>query len=284
MTLGEILRVAQSRLSEAGVPNAALDARLIVEHLSGTSRTDAVARPGQVIAQETFDSVVSALDRRIAGEPVHRILGHREFYGLKLHLSRETLEPRPDTETLVDALLPFVRAISASLGTCRILDLGTGTGAIALALISQVSAASATGADVSADALATARRNADALGLGSRFETVESDWFSKITGVYHAIAANPPYIPTQELETLQDEVRNFDPRRALDGGADGLDPYRTIASQAHDYLEPGGLIGLEIGHAQKNDVTEIFQRAGYRLIEAMTDLAGHDRALIFGGK
>jgi release factor glutamine methyltransferase len=219
--------------------------------------------------------------RRAAGEPVHRILGFREFYGLKLFLSPETLEPRPDTETLVDAVLPFLRQTAAREGACRVLDLGTGTGAIALALLAEVPQATAVGVDISADALSTASRNARENGLSGRFQAVHSDWFENISGTFHAIVANPPYIPANELQTLQSEVRNFDPARALDGGADGLDAYRTIAGQAKAYLDATGRLAVEIGHTQKEDVSRLFEAAGFQVVEARKDLAGHERVLVF---
>jgi release factor glutamine methyltransferase len=280
-TLAALLRDARRRLAEAGIATPELDARLLVEHFSGTSRTDALAGPDTEIEPQAVQAIEAAILRRLAGEPVHRILGFREFYGLKLALSPETLEPRPDTETLVDAMLPFVRQAAARHGTCRILDLGTGTGAIALALLAEVEGTTATGVDISADALATAGRNADRLGLDARFTALDSDWFAKISGTYHAIVANPPYIPSNELQTLQGEVRNFDPARALDGGADGLDAYRTIAKAAKAYLEEGGVVAVEIGQAQRNQVEGLFIEAGYLLVEARRDLGGHDRVLVF---
>lgn len=282
MTLASLLRDARAVLAEAGIEDPALDARLIVEHFSGTSRTDAIASPDRIIGPQEAASVAQALKRRIDGEPVHRILGFREFYGLRLALSVETLEPRPDTETLVDALLPFVRETAVREGTCRILDLGTGTGAIALALLAQVETALATGADISVDALATAARNAETHGLGARFTAIESDWLENISGRFHVIAANPPYICTQELMALQREVRNFDPARALDGGADGLDPYRIIARDAKEHLESSGRVAVEIGHSQRYDVTALFLEAGYSSVDARRDLSGNDRVLVFG--
>lgn len=279
-SLGELLRHARARLAGAGITDAAFDARLIVEHFSGTTRTDAISTPDRIVTQVA--EIEAALDRRIAGEPVHRILGFREFYGMRLGLSAETLEPRPDTETLVDAVLPFVRETAAREGTCRILDLGTGTGAIALAFLVQEPRAVATGVDVSDDALATAAANAVDLGVSDRFSAKKSDWFAEITGRYHLIVSNPPYIMSSEIEDLQNEVRNFDPRRALDGGPDGLGAYRTIASDAAPHLEAGGLVGLEIGHDQRRDVTELFEQAGYRLIAQHKDLGGNDRSLVFG--
>ncbi|WP_457939027.1 peptide chain release factor N(5)-glutamine methyltransferase [Mesorhizobium sp. 10J20-29] len=280
-SLAQLLASSRSLLAKAGIPDAALDARLIVEHFSATSRADAISAPDRIVAVDAVMAIDAALGRRITGEPVHRILGFREFYGLQLALSAETLEPRPDTEVLVDALLPFLRDVAAREGGCRIIDLGTGTGAIALALLSEVPLATATGVDLSEDALATARGNAERLGLGARFSVQKSDWFTEIHGKFHAIAANPPYIPTNDLLSLQREVRNFDPARALDGGADGLDAYRVIAKQAENYLEPSGRVALEIGHTQKEAVTRLFEAAGYRAVEARSDLAGHDRVLVF---
>jgi len=279
--LGPLLREARARLAMAGVDDPALDARLIVEHFSGTTRTQAIADPERSMDGNAIAAIEAALRRRAGGEPVHRILGYREFYGLRLSLSPETLEPRPDTETLVEAVLPFVEAMAAREGTCRILDLGTGTGAIALALLSAVPAATATGVDISAGALATAARNAGELGLGRRFTTVQSDWFEKVSGRYHVIAANPPYIPSGDIGNLQDEVRDFDPRLALDGGVDGLNPYRIIAAEAARFLEAESRIAVEIGHRQRNEVTDIFKAAGYASAAALRDLGGNDRVLVF---
>ena len=152
---------------------------------------------------------------------------------------------------------------------------------IALALLSEVERATAVGVDVSDDALRTARRNAEALGLGSRFTPLKSDWFANISGKFHVIASNPPYIPSNDLAGLQAEVRNFDPARALDGGADGLDAYRVMAAEADRFLAPAGVVGVEIGYTQKHAVRQLFEAAGYRTAEARQDIAGHDRVLVF---
>jgi release factor glutamine methyltransferase len=281
MKLAALLMEAYASLTEAGIADARLDARLLVEHFSATTQLDAIGRPDMAIDAAAASAIRQAIARRAAGEPVHRILGFREFYGLRLNLSPGTLEPRPDTETLVDAVLPHLRQLAATVWACRILDLGTGTGAIALALLAEVPAATAVGADISADALATANRNAKENGLSGRFQTVQSDWFEKISGSFHVIVANPPYIPSEELKTLQDEVRNFDPARALDGGADGLDAYRMIAAQAKVYLKAAGRLAVEIGHTQREAVRRLFEAAGFRIVEVRKDLAGRDRVLVF---
>lgn len=281
-TLDAMLRRTRADLVAAGVADAALDARLIVEHATSTDRMDLIRDPGRAVSPDESRAIEAMLARRIAGEPVHRILGHRGFYGLTLALSPDTLEPRPDTETLVDLVLPRLRRVAAERGQCRFLDLGTGTGAIALALLSQVPQADALAADIAPGALDTARRNAMSNGLSDRFETVETDWFGEISGCYDAILSNPPYISKEEYAELSPEVKDHDPGRALIGGADGLDAYRVIAAGAARHLQPGGFVGLEIGASQLADVTAIFEAAGYVLLEAAKDLGGRDRALVFG--
>jgi len=281
VNLSTLLAESRASLLRAGIAEADLDARLLVEHFSGTTQADAISRPDMVIDPTTVAAVHAAIARRLSGEPVHRIIGFREFYGLQLYLSAETLEPRPDTETLVDAALPQLRHTAARAGACRVLDLGTGTGAIALALLAQVPEATAVGVDISADALATAERNARENGLEGRFEALKSDWFAEISGRFDVIVSNPPYIRAEELGTLQQEVLNHDPARALDGGEDGLDAYRIISTQAAEHLTNGGLVAVEIGLTQKHEVALVFEAAGWRLIEARQDLGGRDRVLLF---
>src|SRR5262245_61332782 len=232
ITLSAVLALARRRLGEGRIDDPALEARMIVEHFSGTERRDAIAAPDQVLPADQVALIEAALSRRLAGEPVHRIFGWRDFYGLRLKLSPETLEPRPDTETLVDAVLPLLGEIVARDGHCRVLDLGTGTGAIALAIAAELPAAIVTATDISTGALATAAENAAEHRLSERITFVASDWFSGIHGKFHAIVSNPPYIPGSAIGGLQTEVRLHDPHRALDGGADGLEAYRVIAAGA----------------------------------------------------
>jgi release factor glutamine methyltransferase len=280
-TLSALHRYSRQRLEEGGVNDSALDARLIVEHFTGTSRSDAITDPGREVGAEAVAAVRAALDRRIAYEPVHRILGRREFYGLDLRLSPATLEPRPDTETLVDLCLPFLRERAAGRKNCRVLDLGTGTGAIALAFLSQIPEAKALGTDISAEALETALSNADISGLKNRFEGVVSDWFGAVDGHFTLIVSNPPYIRTKDIEALAPEVRDHDPVKALDGGRDGLDAYRRIAVGAGGHLEADGRVAVEIGFDQRRDVSGIFEAAGFALEGSAKDLGGNDRALMF---
>lgn len=280
--LGPLVRHLRQALEKAGVGEAALDARLIAEHATGASRSDLVTDPGRPLTGAQVGAANAMLERRLAGEPVHRILGHREFYGLRLSLSAGTLEPRPDTEALVDLALPFVRAAADRRGTCRILDLGTGTGAVALALVAQEPRAQAVATDISPDALATAAANADMTGMAARFRTVRSDWFEAVDGMFDVIVSNPPYIATNEIAALGSEVREHDPLAALDGGADGLDAYRAIAAGAPARLEAGGIVAVEIGIGQEADVEALFAARGLRRIGAARDLGDVLRALAFG--
>lgn len=280
-TLAALHRIARARLAEAGIVDAALDARILVEELTCTSRTDLLARPEMDVSVETAAKLAATLARRIAGEPVHRILGAREFYGLRLSLSPDTLEPRPDTEALVDLALPFVTSVCEERGACRILDLGTGTGAIPLAILSVEPRANAVATDIAPGALETAKANAEALGLAEQVEFVLSDWFGGVGGTFDLIVSNPPYIPSAEIASLAPEVRSFDPLRALDGGADGLGPYRIIACDAERHLAPGGAVMVEIGAGQGPDVAGIFAERGFRQAGSRRDLGGHERALFF---
>jgi len=280
--LDDLLRQARGTLASAGIEDAALDARLLVSHFSGIDRVGAITNPRQPVPANRVAAVREALARRAGGEPVHRIIGMRSFYGLDLELSAETLEPRPDTETLVDIVLPRAQAVLARKGACRILDLGTGTGAVALALLSQLPGATALGVDLAPGAVRTARLNAERNGLADRFEAEVSDWFTKSFGAWDFIVSNPPYIRHDDVGRLARDVRDFDPALALDGGIDGLDAYRVIAGEAKRFLADGGMVAVEIGYDQRQSVTGLFLDRGFRLIEARKDLAGHDRALMFG--
>jgi len=281
-TLGGLVAHARRALRDAGQPEAALDARLIVEHATGAQRADLLLDADRPVAADVAEAALAMLKRRLAGEPVHRIIGHREFYGLRLVLSPGTLEPRPDTEALVDLALPFARAAADTHGRCRILDLGTGTGAVALALLSAEPRATALAADISADALATAAANADMTGNAARLRTVRSDWYDAVEGRFHIIVSNPPYIASNEIGSLALEVRGHDPLAALDGGADGLDAYRAIAAGAAAHLEADGTVAVEIGIGQAAAVDAIFARHGFRLAREAKDLGGVLRALAFG--
>lgn len=277
----DVVAQMRARLEAAGIADPLTDVRLLIGEVIRFSLTDFMLDDKRAVTPPQLARIEQMIARRESGEPVHRILGHREFYGLDLLLSEGTLEPRPDTEVLVDALLPHLRRIVSARGKARILDMGIGTGAICLALLHECPGATGVGSDISRDAMQTARNNAERHGLVDRFGTVESNWFEHISGRFDIIVSNPPYIRSDVIATLDRDVRGFDPMAALDGGEDGLAPYRAIAEKAMDFLGDEGLVGLEIGYDQKLDVTALFAQKGFRCVEAVRDYGGNDRALIF---
>ena len=275
---------ARRRFEAAGLADPATDARVLICGLLDLSPTALLLDGDKPVAADLAARVEEAIVRRLAREPVYRILGRRDFYGLDLALSEGTLEPRPDTEILVDVILPHLRTMVAAGLKPKIVDLGTGTGAIALALLQECPEAEAMGIDISEDALKTAAANAERNGLSSRFTTRAGPWFERTSERFDLIISNPPYIRSDVVVELEPEVTNFDPMAALDGGSDGLEAYRDIAAEALEHLEDHGLVGLEIGFDQRDDVTQIFEEAGFSLLEERRDYGGNDRVLVFAPK
>ncbi|MBL0374730.1 peptide chain release factor N(5)-glutamine methyltransferase [Rhizobium sp. KVB221] len=278
-TLTEILRDFRARLAAGGVEDPAAEARILVGGLLKLERTDFITRGDMQIGAEDAQRLANAVARRLGGEPPYRILGHRAFHGLELELSEGTLEPRPDTEILVDTVLELLKGRQSE--PLRLLDLGTGTGAICLALLSQLPNARGLGVDLSEDALATARRNAAANGLGNRFEAQASNWFEAICGTFDVIVSNPPYIRSDVIPTLDREVREFDPLLALDGGEDGLAAYRVIASGASAFLNEDGFVAVETGFDQRHAVRAIFEEKGFVEAVSRQDYGRNDRVQVF---
>jgi release factor glutamine methyltransferase len=278
--IGGALKHVRDAFAKAGIETPGLDARLLLEWATGADRLAVLTTPQREIDASQAGRLLDAMTRRLAHEPVHRIIGRRGFYGLEFELSPETLEPRPDTECLVGLVLKHLAGREEE--RLSLLDLGTGTGIIAISLLANLPNARAAAADISSGALETCGRNAAANGVSARLSGIQSDWFNAIEGMFDVIVSNPPYIPAAELSGLSPEVREFDPPLALDGGADGLDAYRTLAAGAAAHLAAKGLIAVEIGHTQRACVTQIFEDAGYSRIDAARDLGGRDRALVFG--
>lgn len=279
--LDAVVRNARARFEAAGLPDAAFESRLLIGGLLGISATDVFTGGDRVLSEAELSVIDRAVTRRLEREPVHRILGAREFHGLRLSLSAETLEPRDDTEILVETVLPHLRRMAERERPVRLLDLGVGTGAIGLALLKSCPDAVVLGTDISGNALATAARNAQMNDVAGRYETRLSDWFSAITERFHMIVSNPPYIASSVVDELEPEVRDFDPRAALDGGIDGLDAYRAIAAGAASHLETSGLVAVEIGFDQKEQVTALFAARGFSRLQAVADYGGNDRVLVF---
>jgi release factor glutamine methyltransferase len=274
-------RTLTARFKAAGIDSDALDARLLTGAALNLDLTGVIAQATRQLTTDEADRLDGFARRRLAGEPVARILGSKEFWGLPFKLSAETLVPRPDTETIVEATLEILRAGDRSQTRLRIADLGTGSGAILLALLTELPDATGIGTDLSTAALGTAKANAQYLGLASRADFIVSDYADALSGTFDLIVSNPPYIRSADIAGLAPEVRDHDPHLALDGGRDGLEAYRRIAPQAARLLSPGGLLVLEIGQGQDDDVARLVAAAGLTVMgPAKRDLAGIGRAVL----
>ncbi|WP_022724074.1 peptide chain release factor N(5)-glutamine methyltransferase [Rhodopseudomonas sp. B29] len=259
-TIAAARRRLGQRLREAGIDAAELEARSLVGHVTGLDLTGLITQADRVLNSDEATRLEGCAARRLAGEPVARIIGSREFWSLPLSLSPDTLVPRPDTETLVETALELLAKSNTTAP--RILDIGTGSGAILLALLSELPQAFGIGTDISLAALTTARANARSLGLEGRAGFVACDYAAALTGPFDLIVSNPPYIPTGDIAGLDIEVRRHDPHRALDGGPDGLDAYRRIIPESIPLLRPGGALAVEIGQGQDGDVATLMRAAG----------------------
>jgi len=278
MTIGEALTRAATRLGEAGVERPQAEARILLEAASGRGRGQIIAFPEHVLTEAQWAAFEAQVGRRCAREPISRILGSREFWSLRFAVGPATLDPRPDSETLVSAVLA---RLPDREGEISLLDLGTGTGCLLLALLSELPRASGVGVDIDSSALETAKANAEALGLAARTSFQTGDWASGISAQFDVIVSNPPYIESAVIAGLAPEVAQYDPRAALDGGADGLSAYRALIPQAAARLNRGGLLALEIGEGQGAAVRAMAADAGFRDPVSADDLAGIERCLLF---
>lgn len=280
MTIEALRRRLAREFRAHGLDSPDLDARVLVGHALDLDHAALAAQSWHVLAPAEAAAVTALMRRRLAHEPVARIIGHKEFWGLRIELNSETLLPRPETETVVEAALAALgdRPDSRAL---RLADLGTGSGALLLALLSELPHACGVGTDLSTCALACARENAGALGLSARASFLACDYGAALTGPIELIVANPPYVARGDIAGLQSEVREFDPRPALDGGPDGLAGYRAIAGDARRLLAPDGALVVELGCGQLGAATALFASAGLTPAAAPHfDLSGIPRALI----
>ncbi|HEX7881369.1 MAG TPA: peptide chain release factor N(5)-glutamine methyltransferase [Afipia sp.] len=281
LTIEAARRALAAELKACGIESPDLDARLLIGAALGLDHTGLATQASRQITRDEETAIRAFAQRRVVHEPVARILGHKEFWGLDLRLSDATLVPRPDTETVVAAALEIFRNDVSATNPLRIADIGTGSGAILLALLSELPDAIGIGTDISMDALATAEINAQRLGLAGRASFVQCDYAGALSGLFNLIVSNPPYIRSADIATLDRDVRDHDPLLALDGGADGLDAYRAIAPQAAALLAPGGVLIFEVGHGQSAQVSALMTTAGLTLSSPpRSDLGGIYRAVM----
>jgi release factor glutamine methyltransferase len=279
-TIESARRALAARFKSASIESAELDARILIGHALGLDLTGIITSAQRELAPNEAARIEQYASRRLAGEPVARIVGEKEFWGLPLELSSGTLVPRPDTETVVELALELLRAGESLDRPLRIADLGTGSGAILLALLSELPAARGIGTDISDDALRTAAANAARAGLSDRATFVACDYATGLSGPFDLVVSNPPYIRTADIAGLAAEVRNHDPLAALDGGADGLDAYRALIPQAARLLAPGGHLVVEAGQGQSGPIEAFMTNAGLTPEAApKADLAGIPRAV-----
>jgi len=276
-TLGSAFEQAFQMLKEAGVGEARLDARLLVAHATENETATIFGFPERPIENQQVLLLEASLQRRIAREPMAYILKTREFWSLPFIVSSDTLVPRPDSETLIEAVLEHIPETRRNLS---ILDLGTGSGCLLLSLLSKFSNAIGIGVDASEAALDIAKQNAAALGLEERATFVVSDWTEKVEDQFDIVIANPPYIPSSDIPNLEADVAQYEPLSALDGGAHGLDSYRKILRQLQKVLTDDASIFLESGAGQASAVSEMVREIGFQHIETKKDLAGIERCVI----
>lgn len=281
-TVGDAVRHLTKSFKDAGLDTPELDARILVCEAACLPRSVLVATPEHRLTPDQTRRMSVFASRRLAREPVSRILGRREFYGLDLELGTITLDPRPDTETVVDAVLELARTAPA-LDDLRLLDLGTGMGAILIALLCRLPRAIGVGTDIDDAALEVATRNARIHGVAARTRFLHSDWLKDVSGSFDIVVSNPPYIPSAQIAALEPEVARYDPRIALDGGADGLAAYRAITERAREALGHDGWLVLEVGAGQADAVFEICWSQGLEPCplapHIWNDLAGRPRCV-----
>ncbi len=312
-SLKDFIAGAQDRLAAAGIENPGLDVRLLVQHVLGWPQAKLLTSLNYILSEAEAKDLNAAINRRLKREPVSRIIGHRGFWKSEFRITPQTLDPRPDSETLIEMALKLVRPEPSA-----ILDLGTGTGCLLLSLLIEYPNATGVGIDISEEATATARENAAALDLAERAQFVATGWENYAVGLplpahagrgrgerdcpassgsgqslsptlsrderrggcmFDLVISNPPYIAQGEMEDLSPEVAQYDPRAALVSGPEGLECYRSIASRLNNWLKPGGWALFEIGHTQGEAVKSILAQAGMIMIQVVPDLAGSDRVI-----
>lgn len=271
MNYTEAFLMGMQKLKEAEIGEAQLDARLLLEEVCGTDHNTLLCHGDREVSEAEEEQYRKALEQRAVHVPLQHLLGYQDFMGLRFQVNEYVLIPRQDTEILVEEAMRYLH------DGMRILDLCTGSGCILLSLLHYSNDCEGVGVDISQEALQVAAQNAELLGIKADF--LKSDLYEKVTGKFDLLVSNPPYIERKVIPTLMEEVREYDPYIALDGGEDGLDFYRRIIGGAQDYLKRGGQILMEIGSGQAKAVSELLREAGFKEIDICRDFAGLDRVV-----
>lgn len=268
-------RLLIEQFRESGLDSPDLDARLLVMAATEFTHTDMITRGTESLTAENHNLIAQYAERRLAGEPIDHILGYRDFYGRRFNVSKDVLSPRPETEMLVEAALEILK----NKPEARILDLGTGSGAIAISILAEVPVVRGVAVDLSEAALEVARSNTRTHKLEGRLTLLEGSWFEPVEGHFDIILSNPPYITDAAMDELSVEVSGFDPDLALRGGENGLIAYRDIISEASNYLKNDGTVLFEIGYDQGKSVSQLLKQNGFTAISVSKDLTGHNRMI-----
>jgi len=277
ITTQEVLRTAVLSLQQAKIESASLDARILLQHVLRLSREQFLLAMEESLSNDQHAMFNELIAKRTNRQPVAQIIGKREFWGMEFKVTGDTLDPRPDSESVIEAVLGQCRD---RLKPYKVLDLGTGTGCLLLSLLNELPNATGIGVDISEAALAVAKENTIYFGMQSRVAFLASNWCEKLAGQFDIIVANPPYIPSKTIESLAPEVANYEPRLALDGGEDGLDCYRDIMHSLPLILEKDGIAVFEIGIGQQAALAEIATSCAMKVKETRQDLGGIIRCVI----
>lgn len=282
MRLSDILADASFRLRSSGIQSNSLDARLLLSFVLGYSQEKLLANPDLLINKKRQDDFQKLVKRRAEREPISQLIGKREFFGQDFTVNSSVLDPRPDSEVLVESVLEYFPDTRSNL---KLLELGVGSGCLILSILGKFPNFSGVAVDIKQEALEVAKTNSKLLKLSERIKFIRSDWFAKlkkdIVG-FDLIISNPPYIPTAQISDLQPEIVKYEPRIALDGGLDGLECYRKISKEVSFFLKDSGYLFIEIGFNQEHSITKIFEfESGLKLISSKKDLSGITRCLIF---
>jgi release factor glutamine methyltransferase len=280
LSLSDACEILARAFRDCGIESPQVDARILAADALALNRAQVLAQADRRLEPREIDALSARAARRLRREPVSRIIGSREFWGLKLEIDPSVLDPRPDTETVVEMALDWITTRGLRQEKLRVLDIGTGSGALLLAMLSELPNAFGIGTDISVDALSVARANAARTGLRERCGFVVCDFASALRGPFDLIVANPPYVRSGDIAVLEPDVRDYDPHLALDGGEDGLAAYRVIAADARRLLAERGRLVVELGQGQAGAVQALFEAAGLSVETApQRDLSGISRAL-----